>query len=447
MSKNKKTIWSLSVALAGFLFGFDTVVISGANLPIKELWNTSPLFHGTFIMSMALWGTVLGSLLGGIPTDRFGRKKTLFWIGVLYAVSALGSAIAWDPYSFSVFRFIGGIGVGASSVAVPIYLSEVSNSDERGSIGARYQFMIVFGIFIAFFSNYLLKGVGGDIDWRLMLGVEAIPAIIYCALVSVVPKSPRWILMKSNDEAAAKEVLNSLGVADVEKEIVSIKHSLNESKSNEGLFNKKYSFVIWLAFLVAFFNQLSGINFVLYYAPEILEKAGLGGKDSLGSSIAIGAVNLVFTMVGMYLIDRLGRRTLLILGSIGYILSLSMVGYAFYAGQSPTFLLSFICLFVASHAIGQGAIIWVFISEIFPTKVRGSGQAFGTGVHWVLAAIITLVTPFFIDANNGVFKDNPWPIYIFFAGFMVLQLLFALFMMPETKGKSLEVLESELIKS
>lgn len=446
MNTNKKTFWSLSAALAGFLFGFDTVVISGANLPIKELWNTSPLFHGTFIMSMALWGTVLGSLLGGIPTDKLGRKSTLFWIGVLYALSALGSSLAWDPYSFSFFRFIGGVGVGASSVAVPIYLSEVSSSEERGSIGARYQFMIVFGIFIAFFSNYLLKGVGGDIDWRLMLGVEAIPAIIFCILVIGIPKSPRWLLMKNKDEVTAREVLSSLGVIDIDNEIKAIKETLKETKSSLGLFNKKYSFVITLAFLLAFFNQLSGINFVLYYAPEILEKAGLGGKDSLGSSIAIGAVNLVFTMLGMYLIDRIGRRTLLIIGSIGYILSLLMVAYAFYAGLSAFFLLFFICFFIASHAIGQGAVIWVFISEIFPTKVRGKGQAFGTGVHWVLAAIITLITPFFIDADQGVFKDNPWPIYVFFAGFMVLQLLFAVFMMPETKGKSLESLERELIK-
>ena len=446
MTKNKKTLWSLSVALAGFLFGFDTVVISGANEPIKALWNTSPLFHGTFIMSMALWGTVLGSLLGGIPTDKFGRKKTLFWIGVLYALSALGSAMAWGPYSFSFFRFIGGLGVGASSVAVPIYLAEVSNSDERGSIGSRYQFMIVFGIFIAFFSNYLLKGVGGAIDWRLMLGVEAIPAVIYCLLVLAIPKSPRWLLLKNNDEQGARSVLGQLGVSDVDAEIATIKDSVVESKTQTGLFQKKYSFVITLAFLIAFFNQLSGINFVLYYAPEILEKAGLGGKEALGNSIAIGAVNLIFTMLGMYLIDRLGRKTLLLIGSIGYILSLTMVAYAFYSDQSAAFLLFFICLFVASHAVGQGAIIWVFISEIFPTKIRGKGQAFGTSVHWVLAAIITLITPFFIDGEKGVFKDNPWPIYAFFAGFMFLQLLFTLFMMPETKGKSLEELEAQLIK-
>ena len=447
--KNRTTFWTLSVALAGFLFGFDTVVISGANQPIKELWDTvaiHPLFHGLFIMSMALWGTVIGAIFGGIPTNKIGRKKTLLCIGILYAVSALGSALAWDPYSFSFFRFVGGLGVGISTVAVPVYLSEVSDSSNRGSIVARYQFMIVFGIFIAFFSNYLLKGVGGTIDWRLMLGVEVIPAIIYTLMVLGVPESPRWLVLYQQDEPKARSVLSQLGISSPDKEIQDIRSSManTTAKSRQSFFGGKYSLSITLAFLLAFFNQLSGINFVLYYAPEILEKAGLVGKESLGSSISIGFVNLVFTMLGMYLIDRLGRKTLMLWGSIGYIISLSMVAYAFYAGGSPIFLLSFICLFIASHAIGQGAVIWVFISEIFPTKVRAQGQAFGSSVHWVFAAIITLVTPFFLDADKGLFKENPWPIFAFFASFMILQLLFVIFMMPETKGKTLEQLEVEL---
>lgn len=447
MKKGNISTWTFTVALAGFLFGFDTVVISGANLPIKELWDTSPLFHGTFIMSMALWGTVVGAIFGGIPTDKFGRKKTLFWIGVLYAVSAIGSGLAPDPYSFSFFRFIGGLGVGASSVTVPTYLSEVSSSKNRGRIGVRYQFMLVFGIFIAFFSNYLLKGVGGDIDWRLMLGVEAIPALIYCILVVGVPNSPRWLLLYRNDEMGARKIMGDLGQEDIDEAIEEMKlHVYKTDVKKEALFSKRYSFPLLLAFLVAFFNQLSGINFVLYYAPEILERAGLAGKESLGSSISIGAVNLMFTFVGMYLIDRLGRKQLLLIGSIGYIISLSMVGYAFFAGASPAFLLFFICMFIASHAVGQGAIIWVFISEIFPTKVRAMGQSFGSSIHWIFAAIITLVTPFFLDSKQGIFSDNPWPIFAFFAGFMVLQLLFVLLIMPETKGKSLEQLEEELTK-
>lgn len=445
MSENKLSYWSATVALAGFLFGFDTVVISGANLPIKELWQTSPLFHGTFIMSMALWGTVIGALFSGPPCDKLGRKKTLFWIGVLYTISALGSAFATDPYVFSFFRFIGGLGVGASSVAAPTYLSEIAPADRRGSLVARYQFMIVFGIFVAFFSNYLLKGVGGDIDWRLMLGIEAIPAIIYSIMVLGVPNSPRWLILQKGDEAGARSVLSSLGIADVSAAIEDIKNTVKENVP-VGFWSGRYSKPITLAFLLAFFNQLSGINFVLYYAPEILERAGLAGKDSLMSSISIGAVNLVFTLLGMYLIDKAGRRQLMIYGSLGYIISLSMVAYAFFAPASSAFLLFFILMFVASHAIGQGAVIWVFISEIFPTQVRALGQSWGSGTHWVFAALITLLTPIFLDEKEGIFGDNPWPIFAFFAGFMVLQLLFTLFMMPETKGKSLEEIEAELVK-
>lgn len=442
---SKLSYWTITVALAGFLFGFDTVVISGANLPIKELWHTSPWFHGTFIMSMALWGTVFGAIFGGIPCDSIGRKKTLLWIGVLYFVSAVGSGIAWDPYSFSFFRFIGGLGVGASSVAAPTYISEISPTDKRGSLVARYQFMVVFGILVAFFSNYLLKGVGGANDWRYMLGIEALPALIYSFMVLGIPDSPRWLLLQKKDEPAARSVLSKLGIQNIDE---TIKDYLSASAETikKSFFSGKYSFPIMLAFLLAFFNQLSGINFILYYAPEILERAGLASKDSLFSSISIGVVNLIFTMSGIYLIDRIGRKTLMLVGSIGYIISLSMVAYAFYAGLGSGFLLFFICLFIASHAIGQGAVIWVFISEIFPNQVRATGQSFGSSVHWVFAALITLITPVFLDAKDGIFKDNPWPIFGFFAIFMILQLLFVILLMPETKGVSLEEIEKKLVK-
>ncbi|MFT7066070.1 MAG: sugar porter (SP) family MFS transporter [Sediminicola sp.] len=433
---------SLTAALAGFLFGFDTVVISGANLPIKELWQTSPWFHGTFIMSMALWGTVLGSLFGGIPCDLLGRKKTLFWIGILYFISAMGSAVATDPYVFSFFRLIGGLGVGASSVAAPIYISEISTPQNRGKLGALYQFNIVFGIFIAFISNYLLKGFDGINDWRWMLGVEAIPAVIYSVMVLQVPNSPRWLVLNKKDEAGALKMLTYISdKAQALVKLEEIKNSIGVKTEKAGLFEGKYKKPLMLAFLIAFFNQLSGINFVLYYAPEILERAGLGGKESLFNSISIGIINLIFTLIGIQLIDRLGRKQLMKIGSVGYIVSLSMVGWCFYTGASSTLLLIFICAFIASHAIGQGAVIWVFISEIFPNKVRAYGQSWGTGVHWVFAAVITLITPIFLDSTDGVFKDNPWPIFIFFAFMMVLQLFFVIFMMPETKGISLEDLE------
>ena len=444
---NKIVIWSVTVALAGFLFGFDTVVISGANKPIQELWNTSPLFHGTFIMSMALWGTVLGSLTGGIPTKRLGRKKTLFWIGVLFFISAVGSALAADPYSFSFFRFIGGVGVGVSSVAAPIYISEITSAKNRGKMVALYQFCLVFGILVAFISNWLLKGFDGANDWRWMLGVEALPALLYTIMVLKVPNSPRWLAIHKKDDQGALGILETIySAADKAKQVLQeIKQDLLQPKTSEKLFQNKYKRVLWLGFLIAFFNQLSGINFVLYYAPQILEQAGLGGEESLFNSIAIGIVNLVFTLIGVRLIDKLGRRQLIIIGSIGYIISLIMVGWCFYSNASPAMLLTFICIFIASHAIGQGAVIWVFISEIFPNRVRAYGQSWGTSTHWVFAALITLITPFFIDEQGGILRDSLWYIYYFFAGMMVLQLLWAIFKMPETKGVSLEDLEKKLV--
>lgn len=440
---------ALTAALAGFIFGFDTVVISGANLPIKELWHTSPIFHGFFIMSMALWGTVAGAIFGGVPTDKWGRKKVLVWIGILFSASALGTALAPDPYTFSFFRFVGGVGIGVSSVAAPTYISEISTPANRGRLVALYQFNIVFGILVAFLSNYFLEGVGGDDDWRWMLGALAVPSLIYSVLVVGVPESPRWLLTNKKDDGKAKEILTKLGVANADAEIANIQTSyLHEAAAGKSgnMFSAKYSTILWLAFMVAFFNQVSGINFILYYAPEILERAGLAAKDSLQNSIAIGGTNLVFTFVGLYLIDRLGRKTLLIIGSLGYILSLAMVAYAFYAHAGAAFLMTFLLLFIAAHAIGQGAVIWVFISEIFPNKIRARGQSFGASVHWVFAAIITLITPVFLDAKDGIFRDNPWPIFAFFAFMMALQLVWVLTKVPETKGVSLEELEKKLVK-
>jgi sugar porter (SP) family MFS transporter len=443
---------AIIAALAGFIFGFDTVVISGANQPIKDIWHTteiSPWFHGFFIMSMALWGTVVGAIFGGIPTDKYGRKKVLFWIGVLFTVSAIGSALASDPYSFSVFRFLGGLGIGVSSVAAPAYVSEISTPATRGRLVAMYQFNIVFGILIAFLSNYFLKGFGGANDWRWMLGVMTVPALLYTLLVISIPESPRWLIARKNDLAKAKKVFERIGVSNTDEMVQSIKASVLQEASignTSAFFSAKYKRVLWLAFMVAFFNQWSGINFILYYAPEILERAGLASIDSLKNSIYIGGTNLVFTFVGLYLIDRLGRKTLLIIGSIGYIISLSLVAYAFKASGSPQFLLSFLLLFIASHAIGQGAVIWVFIAEIFPNKIRARGQSFGASTHWVFAAIITLITPVFLDKINGIFKDNPWPIFAFLAFMMALQLIWVLTKVPETKGISLEELEKKLVK-
>ena len=426
------------MALAGFLFGFDTAVISGADQPIQKLWQLGDFFHGTFIMSMALWGTVVGALFGGIPCNRWGRKKTLIWIGVLYLVSALGSAFAPDPYSFSFMRFIGGLGVGASSVAAPIYISEIAPRTQRGRLVALYQFMLVVGIFAAYASNWLIGDTGPN-AWRLMLGMEAVPATLYLVMIFTVSESPRWLVVYKHDVEAASELLASLNPdRDAEELINEIRHSETIS-SGKSLWSSRYKTVMMLAFAIAFFNQLSGINFVIYYAPRILEATGAGARGALLATAGIGLVNIIFTTLGMFLIDRSGRKILLIIGSVGYILSLAFTARAFFT-ESFTGVPILLILFVASHAVGQGAIIWVYISEIFPNQLRAGGQAFGSSVHWVLAALITLLMPYVLNTFSG------GPIFAFFCGMMVLQLLFAVFIMPETKGISLEDLQKKLVK-
>ncbi|MEO1596488.1 MAG: sugar porter family MFS transporter [Pseudomonadota bacterium] len=424
--------WAITVAVAGFLFGFDTAVISGADQPIQQLWQTSDLFHGAFIMSSALWGTVLGALTGNLPCDRFGRKPTLIAIGVLYLLSALGSAVAPDPYTFSIMRFIGGVGVGISSIAVPAFISEVAPAAKRGRLVALYQFQIVFGILIAYFSNFLLTSTL-QLDWRWMLGIEAIPAAIYLALVLRVPESPRWLLVHGQDEAKARAVISSVNPEHVDRVIADIKEGLKTFASDR-LFEKQYSWPIMLAFLIAFFNQLSGINFVIYFAPRIFGLAGLDSSGALLSTTGIGIVNLLFTMLGVYLIDRAGRKFLMTIGSIGYIVSLVAVAWSFYTGAGGMIIVLFLFLFIASHAIGQGAVIWVFIAEIFPNRVRSKGQSLGSGTHWVFAAMIALLMPYALSTFSGQ------AIFGFFAFMMLLQFAWVLLVMPETKGRTLESL-------
>lgn len=434
---NKILAWSISAALAGFLFGFDTVVISGADKQLQELWNTSDAFHGSVVMAMALWGTVVGAIFGGIPTNKIGRKNTLIIIGVLYFVSALGSAFANDSITFAVFRFLGGLGVGASTIAAPAFVSEIAPADKRGKLVSLYQFNIVLGILIAFLSNYLLRDTGEQ-PWRWMVGVEAIPALIYCVFVLFLPRSPRWLVSKGRMEEATKVLQMIDPGMDVRDKVAEIEHQNRIEATGENIFMRKYRFPLILAFLIAFFNQLSGINAFLYYAPRIFESAGLGESTALLSSIGIGVVNLLFTLLGVFLIDKLGRKQLMLYGSIGYIISLSLVAAAFFLNWGGLWVPIFLFLFIASHAIGQGAVIWVFISEIFPNRLRASGQAFGSSTHWVLAAIIPSSIPFLFSSIG------PGYVFAFFAFMMFLQLLFVLFMMPETKGKSLEQLAEEL---
>ncbi|MCB0618400.1 MAG: sugar porter family MFS transporter [Saprospiraceae bacterium] len=438
MKQHKILFWSITVALAGFLFGFDTVVISGADLSLQSLWPKGEVFHGFVVMASALWGTVIGALFGGIPTDRLGRKKTLIWIGVFYFVSAVGSALAGDPWVFAFFRFLGGLGVGASTVAAPAYVSEIAPANDRGKLVALYQFNIVFGILIAFLSNYLLSDIGEN-AWRWMIGVEAFPAFVYTLMVFTVPKSPRWLLVQRSDREAAAKTLRVIDPeADVEAVMKRILLDHELADKGETIFNSKYRFPLMLAFLVAFFNQFSGINAFLYYAPRIFEIAGLEARSALLSSVGIGVTNLVFTLVGLALIDRFGRRQLMYVGSVGYILSLSAVAITFVLGVKGMAVPIFLFLFIASHAIGQGTVIWVFISEIFPNHLRAKGQAFGSSVHWVLAAVIPSMVPTLFKSIGAA------PVFAFFAFMMVLQLLFVWRMMPETKQVSLEDLEKQL---
>ena len=435
---NKLTQWSLTAALAGFLFGFDTVVISGADQKLQSLWDSSDLFHGFIVMATALWGTGVGSLLGSIPTRKLGRKKTLLWIGVFYTISAIGSALANDPFVFAFFRFIGGLGVGASTIAAPAYISEIAPAKNRGKLVGLYQFNIVFGILIAFVSNYLLDGIGEE-AWRYMMGVEALPAIIYTFLVISIPQSPRWLYLQKKIVEAKRIIYSAYTTEDAEQLIQEISKEQNKAPNNESIFNKKYRLILWLAFLIAFFNQFSGINAFLYYAPRIFEEGGLGESTALLSSIGIGVTNLIFTLIGINFIDRLGRKILMYIGSIGYIISLSLITISFFLEWEGLSLPIFLFLFIASHAIGQGAVIWVFISEIYPNHLRSAGQSFGTSTHWVLAAIIpSLVPVLFTSIGAGA-------VFAVFAFMMVLQLAFVYFLMPETKGISLEQLSQKLI--
>ena len=430
--------WSAAVSIGGFLFGFDTAVISGADQPLQQLWKSSDIFHGALIMSSALWGTVVGALFGNIPTEQLGRKKTLIIVGTLYFVSAIGSALSINPYFFFIMRFIGGIGVGISSIVVPAYIAEISPAKYRGRLVALYQFQIVFGILVAFLSNFLLSEFVG-LGWRWMLGIEVIPALIFLLLVTNVPESPRWLLLRKNEVEKCREILSISHPNNVDHILDEIQES-REEYSQENLFSRPYFFPILLAFLLALFNQMSGINFVIYFAPRVFSLAGLDSSAALLSSAGIGLVNLISTLLGILLIDRVGRKKLMLIGSIGYIISLFAVSWAFFSNADGMIVVFFIFLFIASHAIGQGAVIWVYIAEIFPNNVRAKGQSMGCGTHWVAAAVITLLMPYFLS------RFEAYGIFGFFGVIMILQLLFVIFVMPETKGKSLESVSQELYK-
>ncbi|MEQ8715825.1 MAG: sugar porter family MFS transporter [Cyclobacteriaceae bacterium] len=447
--KGNLLYFSIVAALAGFLFGFDTIVINGAEQDLQAMWKDYTLFgnndafHGWIVVASALWGTVIGAMFGGIPNDKIGRRSTLILIGILYTISAVGSAMVSDPWTFVFFRFLGGLGVGASTIAAPAFVSEIAPAEKRGQLVALYQLNIVFGILVAFVSNYLI-GTFITIDsWRWMIGVEAIPALIYTLLVTKVPESPRWLIVKRGNIEAARRVFALIcSPEEVERQIRMVQdQSNNEPQKKEWLFTRKYKVPLMLAFSISFFNQFSGINALLYYATRIFEAAGLEGQAGLLSSVGLGVANLIFTILGVVLIDRLGRRQLMYIGSVGYIITLATASLAFTYGWSEVVPVA-LFLFIGAHAVGQGAVIWVFISEIFPNNIRSAGQSFGTSVHWWLAAIIPAMMPMLMNPDFL----GPAAVFAIFAGFMVLQLAFVAFLMPETKGVSLEGLQARLVK-
>jgi sugar porter (SP) family MFS transporter len=426
-------IWSITVALGGFLFGMDVAVISGAEQVIQKLWNLNDITHGTAI-AMALYGTIAGAITGSIPANKIGRKKTLLWIGIIFLVSSIGAAVATDVYTFMLFRFLGGLAIGASSVVAPIYISEIAPPKYRGRMGIAFQLNIVAGILFAYVSNYLLQGAGGENDWRYMLGVVAVPSLLFSVFMLFTPESPRWLILYKNKEGEARRIFAMSG-ANADELLQEIKNSVNQKK--EALFSGKYNRLIILAFLIAFFNQLSGINAIIYFAPRVFEMAGLAKDSAFLSSAGIGIVNFIFTLIGWYLIDRSGRKKLLLIGSVGYIISLSLMAFSF-SGDTHSGITLFVFMFIAAHAIGQGAVIWVFISEIFPNSVRAAGMSLGSLTHWLFAALISQTFPFFAKSFGGSY------IFGFFAVMMVLQLLFVWKLMPETKGITLEKMDKTI---
>jgi sugar porter (SP) family MFS transporter len=446
--KARIIFWSITSALAGFLFGFDTVVISGAEEKIQALWKLGALAHG-LVVGSGLYGTVLGSLLGGWPTDRFGRKKTLLFIGVLYVLSAVGCGLANSAAMFIAARFIGGLGIGISTVVAPLYISEISPPAYRGRLAGMFQFNIVFGIIVAFASNWFIAKIagegariGGADTWRWMLGIAAVPSVIYAVMCVALPESPRWLIGRKGDRAAGMKVLR---LVEPELSPSALEAHADEIQAAAGTRQVARSpFWTWqlrvpilLAILIAFFNQLSGINAVLYFSKRIFEWTGLGEQAALLQSVGLGITNLIFTFVGLGLIDRLGRRTLLYIGSFGYIASLGLTSWAFFTSH---FAIVPFCIFafIAAHAVGQGAVIWVFIGEVFPNRHRAAGQALGSGTHWVFAALLATIFPMMANALK------PGYIFAFFCGMMVLQLVWVKMMVPETKGVSLEDIQRKL---
>ena len=424
-------------ALGGLLFGFETVVISGAEQTLEHLWNLNTFSHG-FTVASSLFGTILGSLLAGFPAQKYGRKKTLQVIAIFFIVAALGCAFTSIWGFFIFFRIIGGLAVGASSVIAPMYISEISPAGLRGRLAGSFQVMIVTGIVVAYMTNYLFSRLQLADSWRWMLGVMVVPSVLFSLLLFSIPESPRWLILEG-DEQRALPILQRLGEQHIAAAVAAIRESVKEHQ--EKLFQRRYSKPILCAMLLAMFNQLSGINAILYYAPRIFEMAGFDKSQSFSQPIFIGVANLISTLLAMTVIDKFGRKTLLIIGSLGMIVFLSLVAGAFAGDLSGnSHLLLYLIGFIVFFAFSQGAVIWVFISEIFPNSVRSKGGSLGSTTHWVMAAIITTIFPYIVEG----FRKGSFFSFIFFAVMMLLQLIFIWRVMPETKGKSLEQIQKDL---
>lgn len=429
---------SLIAALGGFLFGFETAVISGAEKTIQNLWNLSSGWQG-FTVASSLIGTVIGSLIAGAPAQRYGRKKVLTVIALLYLLSAVGCALTPVWILFIIFRFIGGLAVGASSVVGPMYISEVSPAHVRGRLAASFQLMIVTGIFVAYLTNFLFINLGEN-SWRWMLGIMVVPAALFAILLRSIPESPRWLVLNRRDEEA-KAIFAKTGEPDA-MGVIQLEHQLEHYGLKEKLFvGNTYRKPIMYAVLLAMFNQLSGINAILYYAPRIFEMAGFSKADAYLQPVYIGGANLLFTLLAMTVIDKFGRKTLLLIGCVGLIVFLGLTAQAFSDGGSlGKNVLFYLLGYIAFFAFSQGAVIWVFISEIFPNSVRSQGGSLGSFTHWIMAAIISWTFPIIVEGSpNGGFYS-----FVFYTFMMILAFLFIWRVMPETKGRSLEQIQKDL---
>jgi sugar porter (SP) family MFS transporter len=429
---------TIVAALGGLLFGFDTAVIAGTTHDLTQAFHLTPGLLG-FTVASALYGTIIGAMLAGLPGDRYGRRDSLRIMAVLYLVSALGCAFAWNWDALVAFRFIGGLGIGGSSVLGPMYIAEIAPAKWRGRLVGFFQFNIVFGILLAYFSNFVIGQMQfGLAEWRWELGVSGIPAAFFLAMLFGIPRSPRWLVKKRRVDEA-RDVLKLSGEKDFETELQDIVQSIDaeHGRGSEPLFTRKYRLPIFLAVSIAMFNQLSGINVILYYLNDIFAKAGFSKMSGDLQSVAIGATNLIATVIAMSIIDRVGRKKLLLIGSVGTAACMAGVAGIFLTNTHDNLLVWLLIGYIAFFAFSQGAVIWVFISEVFPNRVRAKGQSLGTFAHWFMNALISGIFPLMAASSGGA------P-FVFFSFMMVLQFFVVLFLYPETKGVSLEQMQRKL---